>query len=36
LTCITLARTEGRFARHFTDCQPDEFLAEAQQDQFDN
>ena len=30
------ARTEGRFARHFTDGQPDEFLKVAQEDQLAN
>lgn len=33
---IAFARTEGRFARHFTDGQPDEFLKVAQQDRLAN
>jgi pyruvate-ferredoxin/flavodoxin oxidoreductase len=33
---IAFARTEGRFARHFTDGKPDEFLQEAQQDRLHN
>jgi pyruvate ferredoxin oxidoreductase beta subunit len=33
---IAFARTEGRFARHFTDGQPDEFLKQAQQDRLAN
>ncbi|HUJ21544.1 MAG TPA: 2-oxoacid:acceptor oxidoreductase family protein [Bryobacteraceae bacterium] len=36
LDFTTFARTEGRFARHFTDGQPDEFLKEAQLDRLQN